>query len=54
MLQTLAKEVRAAKIEKQVLGWDLDELEIAANEAMDRDTDSDDEDEVENMTPGLL
>ncbi|KAF8531649.1 SHQ1-domain-containing protein [Gautieria morchelliformis] len=54
MLQTLAIEVRAAKMEKQMLGWDLDELEIAANEAMDRDSDSDDEDEVESMTPGLL
>jgi protein SHQ1 len=56
MLKTLAKEVLAARVEKSMLGWDLDELELAAMEAMDRDPDSDDEDEdeVETMTPTLL
>lgn len=56
MLQTLAAEVRAAMIEKRALEWDLDELEFAANEALERAPDSDDEeeDEVETMTPGLL
>ena len=54
MLQALAAEVRAAIIEKGMLGWDLDELEIAANEALERDLDSDDEDEVETMTTRLL
>ena len=56
MLQILAAEVRAAIIEKRMLGWDLDELEYAAEEALERDPDSDDEeeDQVNSMTPGLL
>lgn len=56
MLHTLAAQVRTAKIEKQDLGWDLDELEQVAREAMEREPDSDDEDEdeVERMYPALL
>ena len=58
VLQTLATEVRDAVIEKNNLGWDLDELELAAQQAMERAADSDDEDEdeseIETMTRGLL
>jgi len=46
-LRSLAKEVREAKMEKGIIGWDLQELEHAAEEMMERGEDSDDEDEEE-------
>ncbi|KAF8579487.1 SHQ1-domain-containing protein [Ramaria rubella] len=56
MLHALGAEVRGVNIEKKTLMWDLDELELAANETMERASDSDDEDEdeIENMTQALL
>ncbi|GJJ11923.1 hypothetical protein Clacol_006161 [Clathrus columnatus] len=56
-LRTLADEVHNSRVEKSMLGWDLDELEIAAQEVMEEPPDSDDEDEsdeMENMTPSIL
>lgn len=52
----LGTEVRKARIDRSMLGWGLDELEIAAIATMESDPDSDDEDEdeVETMTPTLL
>lgn len=55
-LQELSRAVGALKMEKNMIGWDLDELENMARQEMDRNSDSDDEDEdeVERMTPGPL
>ena len=38
--------MKSLKMEKRMVGWDLDELEASALEAMERVPDSDDEDIV--------
>jgi len=54
VLLTVADEVAKAVVEKKMFNWELDELELAATEIKEREPDSDDEnkDEVESMTPG--
>lgn len=50
-------EVRNADVKKDLLGWEIDELESAAQEVMEEPPDSDDEDEsdeVENERPSVL
>ncbi|KAF8528229.1 SHQ1 protein-domain-containing protein [Hysterangium stoloniferum] len=56
VLFTLADEVAKAVVEKKRFNWELDELELAATETMAREPDSDDEDddELESMTPSTL
>ena len=48
--------MKSLKMEKRMVGWDLDELEASALEAMERVPDSDDEseDEIERMLPAPL
>ncbi|KAI0035979.1 SHQ1-domain-containing protein [Vararia minispora EC-137] len=55
-LKTLAEAVRNTRMEKAMIGWDLEELEAAARAAAERSSDSDDssEGEVEQMTPSVL
>ena len=55
-LRTLAASVKALKMEKRMVGWDLDELEASARETLEREPDSDDEseDEIERMLPAPL
>lgn len=55
-LRSLAASVRSLKMEKRTVGWDLDELEASALQAMGRESDSDDEseDEIERMLPAPL
>lgn len=53
---SLSRDVRAAILRKRALGWDLEELENAAKESMERTPDSDDEEDepIERMRPVLL
>ncbi|EPT05845.1 hypothetical protein FOMPIDRAFT_1026741 [Fomitopsis schrenkii] len=55
-LRKLAAAVKSLKMEKGMVGWDLDEIEASAREAMEREPDSDDEseDEIERMLPAPL
>ena len=55
-LRDLAKAVAAVKIEKSMIGWDLEELESLALQEMDRtpDSDDEDEDETERMAPAPI
>ncbi|EMD38592.1 hypothetical protein CERSUDRAFT_153557 [Gelatoporia subvermispora B] len=55
-LRELSRTVASAKVEKHLIGWDLEELEQAARQATERESDSDDEseDEVERMLPAPL
>ncbi|KAH9934938.1 SHQ1-domain-containing protein [Fomitopsis serialis] len=55
-LHVLAATVKSLKMEKSMIGRDLDELEASAQEAMRREPDSDDEseDEIERMLPAPL
>lgn len=48
--------MKSLKMEKGMVGWDLDEIEASAREAMEREPDSDDEseDEIERMLPAPL
>jgi protein SHQ1 len=50
-LKALSSRVTSTRIAKSDIGWDLEELEQAAQ---DTQPDSDDEDEVEQMTPASL
>jgi len=52
-LRALAREVRKTNMEKNMVGWDLEELEAAAKEMAEREEDSDDEEE-EEVARGLL
>ncbi|KAI0080565.1 SHQ1-domain-containing protein [Panus rudis PR-1116 ss-1] len=60
ILHSLSEEVAGLKIDKQTIGWDLEELEAAVREAMndssdsDNDGDEDSEDEIERMLPAQL
>ncbi|KAI8998814.1 SHQ1-domain-containing protein [Trametes punicea] len=56
VLSRLADKVKNLRIEKSMIGWDLEELEALAREDMERTPDSDDEseDEIERMLPAPL
>ena len=56
VLLCLADKVKNLRIEKSMIGWDLEELEALAREDMERTPDSDDEseDEIERMLPAPL
>lgn len=43
VLRALARSVRTVKMEKVMIGWSLDELEVITHQTLDRDNDSDDE-----------
>ncbi|KZT65490.1 SHQ1-domain-containing protein [Daedalea quercina L-15889] len=52
----LAVAVKSLKMEKKIIGWHLEELEASAQEAIEREPDSDDEseDEIERMLPAPM
>lgn len=56
MFRKLAAAVKSLKMEKRMVGWDLDEIEASARETIEREPDSDDdsEDEIERMLPAPL
>lgn len=56
VLHELSRKIAGLKIAKSMVGWDLDELESAALEETERQSDSDDEseDEIEQMLPAPL
>lgn len=56
ILHELSRKIAGLKIAKSMVGWDLDELESAALEETERQSDSDDEseDEIEQMLPAPL
>ncbi|PCH38387.1 SHQ1-domain-containing protein [Wolfiporia cocos MD-104 SS10] len=56
VLMELSAAVSALRMEKRMIGWDLDVLESSARQALERDPDSDDEseDEIERMLPAPL
>jgi hypothetical protein len=43
VLVTLGKELKRVNMEKNTIGWDLEELEEATQEVQEREGDSDDE-----------
>ncbi|TFY59537.1 hypothetical protein EVJ58_g5721 [Rhodofomes roseus] len=55
-LRELAAAVKLLNMEKAMIGWDIDDLEGSAREAMEREPDSDDESEseIERMLPAPL
>ncbi|OSX64918.1 hypothetical protein POSPLADRAFT_1135835 [Postia placenta MAD-698-R-SB12] len=56
LFPSLSRKIAGLKIAKSMVGWDLDELESAALEETERQSDSDDEseDEIEQMLPAPL
>ena len=65
MLRGLAEQVAALRMEKRMLGWDLDALEALAREEAagtdgesgsdsDDEDEDEDEDEIERMLPAPL
>ncbi|CAL1704202.1 unnamed protein product [Somion occarium] len=57
ILRSLAADIAALNIPKNVLGWDLEELEALTHQTSGREIDSDDEDsedEIERMLPAPL
>ena len=46
-LQELGAALMKVEVDKDSIGWGLEELESAANEALERENDSDDETEDE-------
>jgi len=46
-LQELGAALMKVEVDKDSIGWGLEELESAANEALERESDSDDETEDE-------
>lgn len=56
-IELIAEEVKNALVQKNMLGWEIDELESAAHEVMEEPPDSDDEsgsDGVEDERPSVL
>ncbi|KAI0315850.1 SHQ1-domain-containing protein [Amylostereum chailletii] len=55
-LKAIGRAIQGKIVDKGMLGWDLEALEKAADAALTRDADSDDEseDEVERMMPTVL
>ncbi|KAF8968360.1 SHQ1 protein-domain-containing protein [Flammula alnicola] len=43
ILQLLGKNLMEVKVDKALIGWDLDVIEMAAKQALERESDSDDE-----------
>lgn len=43
LLQELGSKLKTLKMEKSLIGWDLEELEAATRDAQERESDSDDE-----------
>jgi hypothetical protein len=54
VLQTLGHGLKGVKVEKKLIGWDLEALEAAVRGVQERSSDSDDEDVAETQNPVIV